>query len=77
MSGHGNHDADYLRANGKNPCAGCGSDLLDREQFRARNKDDTIPTGTKLCPHCGTEKCCMCDMGDDVACMACEGSDED
>lgn len=25
-----------------------------------------------LGPHCGADKCCMCDMGDDVRCMSCE-----
>lgn len=25
------------------------------------------------CPHCGGEKCAACDMGDDVACVACDG----
>ncbi|HAH1022477.1 TPA: hypothetical protein HHG81_003192 [Escherichia coli] len=27
----------------------------------------------KECPHCGGQKCNHCDMGDDTACMNCEG----
>jgi hypothetical protein len=58
-------------------CSGCGSTRADREQYRKKNSDDTISVDTKLCPHCGAQKCCMCDMGDDVACTACEGHGDD
>lgn len=57
-------------------CPGCGSSLADREDYRKRNKDDSIPTGLKNCPHCGSQKCAMCDMGDDVECGSCGGGDE-
>lgn len=57
-------------------CSGCGSSRADREDYRRRNNDDSIPTALKNCPHCGAEKCCMCDAGDDVQCMACEGDDD-
>lgn len=57
---------------GANICNGCGSTQADREDYRKRNKDDSIPVDTKNCSHCGAEKCCMCDMGDDVLCMSCE-----
>lgn len=47
-------------------CPGCGSTALDRKQ----NKPDS-PQGLETCPHCEAEKCCMCDMGDDVECPSC------
>lgn len=56
-------------------CSGCGSSLKDREGYRERNKDDAIPLDLKHCPHCGSHKCCMCDMGDDVTCIGCEHPD--
>ncbi|EGI4426563.1 hypothetical protein IGG70_001925 [Escherichia coli] len=31
------------------------------------------PEYLKECPHCGGQKCNHCDMGDDTACMNCEG----
>lgn len=57
-------------------CPGCGSSLADREGYRARNHDDTIPTDLKDCPHCGAKKCCMCDGGDDVGCLSCDGDND-
>lgn len=30
------------------------------------------PVEQKECPYCGTMKCRMCDMGDDVECPACD-----
>lgn len=47
-------------------CQGCGAGPGDRK----RNKPSE-PQGLSNCPHCGTDKCCMCDMGDDVACGNC------
>lgn len=41
-------------------CNGCGNEE---------------PEYLKECPHCGSEKCNLCDMGDDTSCMACEGED--
>ena len=52
-------------------CPGCGSSLADREDYRKRNKNDTIPTDLQRCPYCGSDKCAMCNMGDDVNCPSC------
>lgn len=57
-------------------CPCCGSSLADREGYRARNNDSDIPVDLKRCPHCGSEKCCMCDMGDDVPCLGCESMED-
>lgn len=51
-------------------CPGCGATDKDR----ARNKPGE-PQGLETCPHCETEKCCMCDMGDDVECISCNSDD--
>lgn len=51
-------------------CPGCGATAKDR----ARNKPGE-PQGLETCPHCDTEKCCMCDMGDDVECISCNSDD--
>ena len=48
-------------------CPSCGASAGDRK----RNKPDE-PQGLSECPHCGGEKCCMCDMGDDVECGSCD-----
>lgn len=53
-------------------CPGCGATDGDRK----RNQP-TRPQGLSECPHCGAEKCCMCDMGDDVECGSCHSKDED
>ena len=53
-------------------CPGCGSTSQDR---KANRPDD--PQGLKACPHCGTLKCCMCDMGDDVECISCDTDEGD
>jgi hypothetical protein len=53
-------------------CPGCGATARDR----ARNMP-ARPQGLETCPHCDTEKCCMCDMGDDVECISCGQSDHD
>jgi hypothetical protein len=58
----------------KNNCPGCGSSPTDRESYAKRNadpRDEAISTGFTNCPHCGSTKCCMCDMGDDVECISC------
>ncbi|EFT9136892.1 hypothetical protein RYT42_003346 [Salmonella enterica] len=31
------------------------------------------PEYLKECPWCGSQKCDLCDMGDNTACMNCEG----
>lgn len=51
-------------------CPSCGADAKDRKE----NKPDS-PQGLTTCDFCGSEKCCMCDMGDDVACLSCESED--
>ena len=59
-------------------CQACGSSLSDREKFVAQNKDlgneggEASATTFADCPHCGSKKCCMCDMGDDVECLSCD-----
>lgn len=56
-------------------CPACGSSLTDREAYKARNEpDDKLSVVLTRCPHCGNEKCCMCDMGDDVECLLCDPS---
>ena len=50
-------------------CPGCGATYGDRQ----RNRPDD-PQGLSECGYCGTEKCCMCDMGDDVECISCEAA---
>lgn len=60
-----------------NECSGCGSVQKDRQEYRTKNKDDTIPVTLTKCPHCGSAKCCMCDMGDDVECNGCKAGGED
>lgn len=52
-------------------CPGCGATSADRKH----NKPNE-PQGLSECPHCGTEKCTMCDMGDDVECGNCDLGDE-
>ena len=52
-------------------CGGCGA----TEHDRSRNKPHE-PQGLSECPHCGEDKCCMCDMGDDVYCGNCPTDDE-
>lgn len=36
---------------------------------------EATETELRPCPHCGTEKCARCNMGDDVECPACESDD--
>lgn len=51
-------------------CSTCGGKSGDRKH----NKPDE-PQGLSKCPHCNADKCCMCDMGDDVPCMSCENDE--
>lgn len=46
-------------------CTGCAS------LPSARPADDKE---LRQCPHCGALKCRLCDMGDDVSCISCEGA---
>lgn len=46
----------------KPECSGCGADDYDGD--------------LRFCPYCESEKCSRCDMGDDVACVTCEGEEE-
>ena len=48
-------------------CPGCGAS----ESERRRGKPGEAQ-GLSECPWCGAEKCCMCDMGDDIECMSCD-----
>lgn len=50
-------------------CPTCGATASDRQRHAE-------PQGLWKCPHCSSEKCCMCDMGDDVECGACLNADE-
>ena len=54
-------------------CPQCGSSEADRSAYA--KGDTSIPLNLSHCPHCGSLKCCMCDMGDDVGCINCEGED--
>lgn len=58
-------------------CQGCGSSFEDRQKRRDENPEDDIPTGLSECIYCGTDKCCMCDMGDDVNCGSCPNDDDE
>ena len=49
-------------------CCGCGAEAATRLANMPGE-----PQGLALCPWCGAEKCCMCGMGDDLACASCEG----
>lgn len=47
-------------------CGGCGTTAMERlKQFPEEAQ------GLGACPHCGTDKCAACDMGDDVECGSC------
>jgi hypothetical protein len=50
-----------------NTCPSCGATEGDR-----RSNKPQAPQGLDECPYCGAEKCCMCDMGDDVECLSCD-----
>ncbi len=52
-------------------CGGCGATYAERK----KNKPDSTHLGLSKCPHCGADKCCMCDMGDDVECGNCDTGD--
>lgn len=47
-------------------CPSCGATAKDRFDNKPAE-----PQGLGVCRHCGSEKCCMCDMGDDVECPSC------
>lgn len=51
-------------------CGGCGATFIDRR----RNQPEE-PQGLSECPHCGADKCCMCDLGDDVECGSCDAGE--
>lgn len=56
-------------------CPGCGSSPRDRARLRADNGEANSDDAFKNCPRCGSEKCCVCDMGDDVECVSCGNPD--
>ncbi len=47
-------------------CKGWGASLAER------NNHGSDPSGLSECPQCGADKCCVCDMGDDVECVSCD-----
>lgn len=47
-------------------CPGCGSTAAERKAA------GHTYSGLSVCPHCESEKCAMCDMGDDVECGSCD-----
>lgn len=49
-------------------CPSCGSTIEDRRSSERTNKR----LGLSECPHCNSQKCGMCDMGDDVECPSCD-----
>ena len=51
-------------------CPGCGSLADDRLAF-----DRAATQGLQHCIHCGSLKCCMCDVGGGVACIRCDDRD--
>lgn len=53
-------------------CSGCGATAAERQQSQP-----DAPQGLSQCPFCHAEKCCMCDMGDDVGCGNCDAAEED
>jgi uncharacterized Zn finger protein len=58
-------------------CPGCGSRPHTREMFRKQHNNPSIPINLYECQHCGSLKCCFCDMGDDVGCLSCDQGDEE
>ncbi len=58
-------------------CKGCGSTQEDRKRFLDKSGDAYTEADleVRLCPHCDGDKCDICDMGDDVGCLACEDED--
>jgi len=62
-----------------NECPACGSRMRDREDYIKRTCDpkDGVTTELAKCPFCGADKCCMCDMGDDVRCLSCESCESE
>lgn len=58
-------------------CPGCGSSLADRQKRADQYPDEAIPTDLSECQYCGAEKCCLCDMGDDVECISCDSEGAD
>ena len=52
-------------------CHSCGATSLDRKTNKP-NDDQGITN----CQFCNADKCCMCDMGDDVQCLSCEGNED-
>lgn len=49
-------------------CGGCGATPEDRA-----NPGNYL--GLLICQFCDSDKCCMCDMGDDVECGNCPDDD--
>ncbi|WP_162854862.1 hypothetical protein [Pseudaquabacterium pictum] len=52
-------------------CGGCGSTAAERLKNKPGETQEV-----RECPHCYSDKCCMCDMGDDVECGNCPDEGE-
>lgn len=57
-------------------CPGCGSSAAARRSAAQKNQtefpDEQHDPYFKECKRCGSTKCNMCDMGDDVECISCD-----
>lgn len=58
-------------------CRGCDATLAERERHQKEAGGSPDDLGFRYCRGCGGEKCCVCDMGDDVECGNCDDSDLD
>ncbi len=47
--------------------------IVSEEDQECPTCGNEAPEYLKECPWCGSQKCDLCDMGDDTACMNCEG----
>ena len=54
-------------------CPGCGSMFDDLQAYAHRNMGADVELIE--CPHCGSMKCCLCDMGGDAECPSCHQED--
>lgn len=58
-------------------CGGCGSTHAERLARAMQRTSQACYAALRECPHCGADKCIICDMGDDVECGSCDLGDED
>jgi len=60
-------------------CKCCGSRPDARKRYLGgidASERTKVEEFTK-CPFCSSQKCCMCDMGNDVRCTSCVDEEED